>query len=234
MCQWDQRQALGIKKDHLGKWGPVTHHHGSFYAEPCNSCLENLVYLSLAISLQTKGYIQRKKTRAVWGRVLKYPCLCSFPENYGILCPKSPSRFDLLSSLLETQDLKQRQGVQGSPASKSLSDTEKSQLTIMRLGSRPVHAVACCSPCPEFPHIFSTKASGSWRSCGKQGGREAAARMPQCSDLIYLRRKLSGAGNVTADGWLHLLNLLRAGQGSFQRKGWHCQCWGPNSKSWLE
>lgn len=73
-CHGRTTQILGInismrskassrkkKKDHLGKGGPVIHHHTSFYAEPYNGCLENLIYLSITISLQMKGYLHNKK-----------------------------------------------------------------------------------------------------------------------------------------------------------------------------
>lgn len=87
-----------------------------------------------------KGCFQRKETWAAWGKVPKYP---SFPKNYGTSCPRSPSLFDLLSSLLETNNINQRWGVQGSPVSTSLSDLKKSQLTIRKLVSRSAHAGGC-------------------------------------------------------------------------------------------
>lgn len=58
----------------------------------------------------------------------------------GISCPKSPSLFDLLSSLLQTHNINQGRSVQGSPVSSSWSVREKNQLTVTKLGSRPVHA----------------------------------------------------------------------------------------------
>lgn len=90
------------------------------------------------------------------------------------------------------------------------------------------HVLSFSTPCPRKPQI--TKNYVENRS------RDAAVWMLQGSALSYLGRKLSGAGNATADGQLTPLNLLRTEMwGNFQWKGtFNCQCWGPSIKSCLE
>lgn len=157
-----------------------------------------------------KGYFQRKNSSAAWGKVLKYPWLSSLPENCDVSHPKSPSLFDLLSSLLK-RNIKHpcRTKIRcAGISSLHVPDTEKSLQPVPWISHHPFHR-----------HL------GKMWKTGRQGS--------SCSDAVMLSSKFLGEDTAWSREMERedcaFLNMLTAEMwSSFWGKRLHCQLWAPS------